>query len=148
MEEKVDKGRWPWGGSDILDKATREHQMLTWAIELYILTITFMAKVHQQANHENVLTNTCPTKVCAESNISIRFRNTPWKWRLFKCLLPVLFLKSSSYTQEERIESELNLRESNLFYVCWSLLLWYKLEIVPPCPTQRTLKLLVQHFMN
>lgn len=46
MEEKVDKGRWLWGGSDILDKATREHQMLTWAIELYILTIMFMAKVH------------------------------------------------------------------------------------------------------
>lgn len=102
-----------------------------------------MAEVHQQATRENVLTNTCHSKVCAESNISICSQ------RVFKCLPPLVFDKVSSHRQEKGIESQLDLRESNPFYICrWSLLPLTEPEITPLCPTQGTRQALIQHFIN
>lgn len=79
--ETVDAGRQLLGGSDVLGKAAREQQT-----PLRGSCITVVAKVFQQVATGNVLTNTCPTKVCAESSISIRSRKWPWKVRLLECL--------------------------------------------------------------
>ena len=83
--ERVDAGRQPLGGSDVLGKATREQQTPS-----HGPCITVAAQVFQQVVTGNILTNTRPTKVWAESSMSIRLWKWPWKVRFLECFCLML----------------------------------------------------------